>query len=244
MDDKDKPVDYSKPVAYDADGQPLYAHPPVVDEDKNIVRSNHKVWTEPEDVQISDAARLKHMKSMKIFPDLELGEGDYVISSVHRHLVGLFLPFSIGVIFVALAFAAFFNYDVIVNIFQITGSMANSASMLWPVIIFTIFVLLSEYMIYYVYSNNRFFLTNESVIQQIQTGIFSNSEQIINLGNIEDASYSQNGLIEQLFNYGSIRLSTEGEETTYKFAYVSNPKECIATIDDAIENYKNCRRPC
>ena len=122
--------------------------------------------------------------------------------------------------------------------------MAEHTAAIWPVIIFTIFVILSEYIVYFVYTNNRFFLTNDSIIQQTQTGMFSNSEHIISLGNVEDASYSQNGIIEQLFNYGSIRLSTEGDETTYRFTYVSNPKECISTLDSAIEDYKNCRRPC
>ena len=31
----DKPVNYDKPVAYDADGQPLYAHP-VADEETDV----------------------------------------------------------------------------------------------------------------------------------------------------------------------------------------------------------------
>lgn len=244
MSEKDEPIDYSKPVAYDINGRPLYANPPVVEDDQTIRKSNHKARVESDQPEISDATRLKHMKSLKVFPDLKLSEGDYVISSIRRHPIGLFMPFSIGVIFIALAFAALFNYDLIVSTLQITGPMASGSAILWPVIIFTAFVLLSEYIVYFVYSNNRFFLTNDSIIQQVQTGIFANSEHIISLGNVEDASYSQNGIIEQLFNYGSIRLSTEGDETTYRFTYVANPKECITTLDSAIEDYKNCRRPC
>jgi hypothetical protein len=240
MSEKEEPIDYSKPVAYDINGRPLYAHPPITEEKQ----SNHKTKTESDQSEISDATRLKHMKSLKVFPDLKLSEGDYVISSIRRHPIGLLVPFSIGVMFIALAFVAMFNYDLIVSMFQITGPMANNATIFWPVMIFTILVLLGEYIVYFVYSNNRFFLTNDSIIQQIQTGIFANSEHIISLGNVEDASYSQNGIIEQLFNYGSIRLSTEGDETTYKFTYVANPKECIITLDSAIENYKNCRKPC
>lgn len=249
MDKPKEPIDYNKPVAYDAEGQPLYAHP-FIDEDNKQEepvkrRSNHKVWTEVDNKEqpISDSVKIKHNRSKKIFPELNLDNNEYVISSVKRHPIGLFIPFTLGIFLVALSFIILFNYDLIIKAFNLTGKMANASIVTFPAIIFIIFIILTEYIIYYVFINNRFFLTNESVVQQIQTSLFSNGEQIVSLGNIEDASYSQNGIIQQIFNYGSIRLSTEGEETTYRFTYVSNPKECISTLDTAIEDFKNCRRP-
>ena len=97
------------------------------------------------------------------------------------------------------------------------------------------------YVAYIVYINNRLYLTNESVIQEIQTGLFFKSEQTVSLLNIEDASYTQNGLFQQLFDYGSVRLSTEGDETTYRFTYVANPKQHIAKLNNAVEAFKNGR---
>jgi len=238
MDKREEPVDYSRPVAYDANGRPLYAHPPI----ENI--NTGRRASDQSSGEVSVAAKLKHDKSQRIFPELVLNDGDYVLSAVSRHPIGLFTPFLLGIFVIALAFAALFNYDIVIKAFQLTGNMADASVIFWPVMIFVIFVLLSEYIAYYIFTSNRLFLTNDSVIQQIQTGIFSNSEQIVSLGNIEDASYSQNGIIQQLFDYGSVRLSTEGEETTYKFTYVSNPKEVIATLDSAIESFKNHRRPC
>ena len=89
--------------------------------------------------------------------------------------------------------------------------------------------------------NNRFFLTNESVIQEIQTTLLAHHEQTVSLANIEDASYQQAGIFQMMFNYGSIRLSTEGDETTYRFYYVSNPKVQIAILNNAVEAFKNGR---
>lgn len=93
----------------------------------------------------------------------------------------------------------------------------------------------------WVYINNRFFLTNESVIQELQFGLFSRHEQTVSLLNIEDASFSQRGPLQAMFNYGSIRLSTEGDETTYRFDYVADPKREIAVLNNAIEAFKNGR---
>jgi len=97
------------------------------------------------------------------------------------------------------------------------------------------------YIAYYVYVSNKLFLTNESVIQEIQLSLFSHREQTVSLANIEDASYEQHGIIQQLFNYGSIRLSTEGDETTYHFSYVANAEQHIATLNNAVEAFKNGR---
>lgn len=88
---------------------------------------------------------------------------------------------------------------------------------------------------------NRFFLTNESVIQEIQISLFSKREQTVSLMNIEDSSYSQKGILQTLFNYGSIRLSTEGDETTYRFNYVADPKNQVAVLNNAVEAFKNGR---
>jgi hypothetical protein len=229
MDEKDKPVDYSKPVAYDTNGRPLYAHPPI--------ESSSAVIT-------SDEVKLKHIKSEKVFPDLKLGEGDYVITSIRRHPIGMLAPLAVGVMVTAVIFLALFNYDSFLTSFQMIGLKIDQSIVFWLALLFIFLILIAEYIVYFVYSNNKFFLTNDSIIQQVQTGIFSNSEHIINLGNIKDTSYSQNGIIQQLFNYGIIRLSTEGDDTEYKFTFVVSPKDCVITLDNAIENYKNCRRPC
>jgi hypothetical protein len=92
-----------------------------------------------------------------------------------------------------------------------------------------------------VYNNNRFFLTNESVIQEIQFSLFSKREQTVSLANIEDASFRQQGILQSMLDYGSIRLSTEGDETTYRFPYVAHPKKEIALLNNAVEAFKNGR---
>jgi hypothetical protein len=79
------------------------------------------------------------------------------------------------------------------------------------------------------------------VIQEIQTSLFTKHEQTVSLVNIEDASFVQRGILQTMLNYGSIRLSTEGDETTYRFSYVANPKEQIAVLNNAVEAFKNGR---
>jgi uncharacterized membrane protein YdbT with pleckstrin-like domain len=229
--------DYEKPVAYDANGRPLYARPQVQEPQQvHIVRPS-----EPIKQDVSPELKLKHDKSVRMYPTLNLSENEYVISAVRRHLIGLFLPFAAAIILLALGLSALINFDVVVTMFGLTGVAADPSTASGFILLFCALVLFGAYIAYYVFTNNRFYLTNESVIQELQISLFARHEQTVSLGNIEDASYQQNGIIQQLIGYGSIRLSTEGDETTYRFTYVANPKEHIATLNNAVEAFKNGR---
>lgn len=235
MNTDQEPIDYSHPVAYDAQGRPLYARPL----DPQPVHISRPV--EPAKVFVSDDIKAKHNQSVKLYPSLNLSKGEYVISSVKRHLIGLLAPFIVGVVLISLVFSALFNYDLIVVIFKLTGNMANVSIIFLPVIIIIALIVLATYITYYVYTNNKLYLTNESLFQTIQTGLFTKREQVVSLQNIEDASYSQDGILQQLLNYGSIRLSTIGDENTYRLTYVSNPKDQIDVLNNAVEAFKNGR---
>ena len=231
------PDQASQPVAYDAQGQPLYAHP--YQPQPSVVHIARPL--NPEKPTISPEIHRLHERSNRLYPTLNLSEGEYIISAVHRHPVGLIIPLVVGTLLIAIVLALFFNYDIFVEAFSLQGSMATASAIAIPVWLFVGVVALSMFISYYVYKRNRFFLTNESVIQEIQNSLFSRQEQTVSLGNIEDASFTQRGIAQQVLNYGDIRLSTEGDETTYRFSYVANPKEHIARLNNAIEAFKNGR---
>lgn len=249
-----------KPVAYDVDGKPLYATPEeavkVASGERgagaaHAVNPMHPTYMpaqflhsakkadpdNPMDVPID--VQQKHEESVKRFPDLNLSPNEFIITSVPRHFMGLLGPAIITTICIALVLSLMFNFPYLADLTGISTG-ASSVLMLAGVMLVALF-LIGGYAVLWVFLNNRFFLTNESVIQEIQTGLFSHKEQTVSLANIEDASYSQVGPIQTIFNYGSIRLSTEGDETTYRFNYVANPKYYIAILNNAVEAFKNGR---
>ncbi|MDB5162125.1 MAG: hypothetical protein JWM52_633 [Candidatus Saccharibacteria bacterium] len=230
--------DYNHPVAYDAQGNPLYAHPPKR-EQPAVVHLARPI--EPEAPEISPEAMKRHERSQNIFPHINLSGAEYVISAVRRHPIGLVAPLAVGTLIIALVSSLLANYQEFADYFNLKGAAANVATVMFPGILFCILVAIGMAVAYYVYVNNRFYLTNESVIQEIQVSLFSRLEQTVSLANVEDASYTQEGFWQSILNYGSIRLSTEGDETTYRFTYVSHPKEHLATLNDAVEAFKNGR---
>ncbi len=193
---------------------------------------------EPEELAITPEQRRRHELSVRIYPHLNLSKGEYVIRAVRRHPIGIVAPLTVGVVLIAVALSVLVNFDAISERMTFLQSNGGVESLYLPVIAFVTAVALGMFVSYYVYVNNKFFLTNESVIQEIQTSIFSHKEQTVSLGNIEDASYTKKGIIQQVFDYGDIRLSTEGDETTYRFSYVASPKDHIATLNSAVESFK------
>ena len=240
----DQPVPNTtpQPVAYDQQGRPLYAHPPtqqVVVEQPQVVHLARPV--SPAEVPISPAIAKKHEDSKRMYPFLNLSPGEYVISAVRRHPIGLILPVSVTLFLAAVLLTVLIQYEEVVASFDTTGAFPGIEAAFFPLVALLVAVLFGGFVVVYVYLANKFFLTNESVIQEIQHTIFSRNEQTVSLANIEDASFRQIGILQQLLDYGSIRLSTEGDETTYRFNYVSHPKKQIATLNNAVEAFKNGR---
>lgn len=231
--------DYAQPVAYDNQGRPLYAHPPVTGvpaAQPNPTYVHVSRPLNPEQPEIpADIMRL-HEESVRKYPHLNLSKGEFIISAVKRHPIGLFEIWGVAFLLIgaiaalAASFLSDTGADNDVVLLVATGLGLGS-----------FFIFVGALIATYVYNNNRFFLTNESVIQEIQDSIFSKHEQTVSLSNIEDASYKQNGILPHLLNYGLIRLSTEGDETTYRFNYVKAPKKHIAVLNNAVEAFKNGR---
>ena len=274
MDPQQEPQDPTRPVAYDANGQPLYAAPqtqqPTASSRKKFSNPSHITVMpdsveghnydprmrvqygnepqvvhvprayEPEVGDISDELKQKHDDSVRRFPNLNLSAGEYVIMSVKRHPIGLTIPLIITALLIATLIVCLMVYPYIA-LDPITGEVKNIQLITAVIMALIVLVGLGGYIAVWVYLRNTFYLTNESVIQEIQQSLFAKHEQTVSLGSIEDASFRQAGIVQMLFNYGTIRLSTEGEETTYRFQYVENPKQQIATLNNAIEAFKNGR---
>jgi uncharacterized membrane protein YdbT with pleckstrin-like domain len=243
MQHQDDPVDYSQPVAYDHQGRPLYAHPPEEkpasqdSAEKALHQAVHIARAaEPVKPTLSEATVTKHKESQKRYPKLNLSDGEYVIMEIRRHPVGLILPVLATMATAIIAGVMLMSYDTLFP----TGEPTQD-SLVLPAISLVLLVAMISYIAIWVYQNNRFFLTNESVIQEIQHTLFFHNEQTVSLANIEDASYQRHNIVQNILDYGTIRLSTEGEETTYVFHYVTNPKKQIAILHNAVEAFKNGR---
>ena len=188
---------------------------------------------------IDPTTQAKHEESVKRYPELTLSKGEYVITVVRRHPIGLvfiwlFIGLLLALVFGALAWYSA-NTSIMQNMLLITSPLPPVADLLPLVLIFMAFLGLGGFVATLIYVDNRFYLTNESVFQFLRTGILQHKMQVINLINVEDASHEQNGVLQNLFNYGTLRLSTQGQETVYHFHFVGNPRSLVGVVNDASE---------
>lgn len=197
---------------------------------------------EPKVPDISEVLQRKHEESKQLYPFLNLSEGEFVILRIRRHPIGLLIPSSVTVlVLVLLSVALLLVPDFYASQAATLTTLPSIGTVVGGILLLMLFAGTLGGIAIWVYLQNQFFLTNESVIQEIQHGLFSRHEQTVSLGSIEDASFKQNGVVSHIFGYGLMRLSTEGEETTYRFNYVEDPKAQVATVNNAVEAFKNGR---
>jgi PH (Pleckstrin Homology) domain-containing protein len=194
-----------------------------------------------QEVQLSGDLLARHEESLRKYPRVHLSKGEYVIMEVRRHPIGLLSIWLLtGLLVVAvLALIPFYGMNrgtIASTLHASLGRLPTPDVLTFPLLALAIFFLLGGLVAVYIYNSNLFYLTNESIIQYAQTGLMTTAQQQINLVNVDDVSYRQQGIMQQVLNYGTIRVSTEGDDRNpYIFYFVAHPQLVTQTINDAME---------
>lgn len=179
-------------------------------------------------------AKIRHERSKKDFPGLRLEENEYVEFAFKRAKICLWMILCgtmFGLIVVLLAFLlVLMSQDMLDEmgrnfLFIILAALLASAVVIGLVALT-------------IYNGNKLFITNRRVIQMMMTSPVASSVNIIDLTSIEDASFRQDSILQNLFHHGTFRLSTVGDETTYTFKYSDITGEQLKEVTDLISNAK------
>ena len=179
-------------------------------------------------------AKIRHERSKKDFPGLRLEDDEYVEFAFKRAKICLFLIFGgvgLGLAMMLLAFLLVLMGQSMIDEMGRNFLFIILAALLAAAIIIGLISLT-------VHRGNKLFITNRRVIQMVMTSPVVNSVNIIDLSSVEDASFRQENLLQSLFHYGTLRLSTVGDETTYTFKYSDITGEQLKEITDLISDAK------
>lgn len=183
--------------------------------------------------------KIRHARSKKDFPFLKLEKDEYVEFAFRRSKLCLFAIFggvAAGLILILIAFlVVVMGKDALDemgrNFLHIILTCLVAAAVLIGLVALVI------------YRGNRLFITNRRVIQMVMKSPVVTSVNMIDLSSIEDASFHQSGLIQKIFRYGTFRLSTVGDETTYTFPYSDiSPSELKAVSELVTEAKKKSKK--
>ncbi|MBR3324339.1 hypothetical protein IKG24_02300 [Candidatus Saccharibacteria bacterium] len=178
--------------------------------------------------------KIRHERSVKDFPFLKLEDNEYVEFAFKRAKIWLNLilgSLAAGLIFILLAFLLVLMGQESLDSIGTSFLYIILGSLLAAVVIAGLFTII-------VYKGNKLFITNRHVIQMTMVSPLANSLNMIDLSSIEDTSFSQNGILQKVFGYGTFRLSTVGEETTYTFKNSDITQEELKAVAKLITTAK------
>ena len=179
-------------------------------------------------------AKIRHERSKKDFPGLKLEEGEYVEYAFRRAkicLLMIILGTAFGVIVVLLGFLLALMGQSMIDemgrnfLFIILFALLAAAVIMGLIAMMT-------------YNGNRLYVTNKRAIQLVMNSLVSSSRNVIDLASVEDVSFRQDGLMQKMFRFGTLRLATVGDETTYTFKYSDISHENLEGISKLVSEAK------
>jgi membrane protein YdbS with pleckstrin-like domain len=148
-------------------------------------------------------------------------------------------PFGILVIYVS-AFVAFVASLILISIFlpSVAGTSGNVYTA-WTAIAFVLGAILLIVIIAstYVYNQSRLTVTDKNVVEIMQKSIFERKISHISLANVEDVTSEQRGIFSNVFNFGTIKIETAGEQANFIFNLCPHPNRVAKIILDAKDDF-------
>lgn len=175
----------------------------------------------------------RHRDSISKYPEVKIDSDEYIVMGLERHSIGLAGIILTSLILFVVLVSAWILICFTPNRFEISEQVKNNLSLIFAPL--SVLTLVMGYIGYSTYTSNKFFITNERVIQYIVRGLLDRKTQIINLESAEDISFVQTGIIQHIFNYGTVRMSTVGDESTYTFHLAKNPAKIAEILGEVAE---------
>lgn len=182
--------------------------------------------------------KIRNARSRKDFPFLKLEDDEYVEFAFKRatsHLALILGGLGLGLIVVLVAFLL-----VIMGQDTLDEMGRHFLYIILATLVAAVFI--AGVFAMKLYNGNRLFITNKHAIQLIKNSPMSGSTNMIDLSSVEDASFSRNGFLQTMLHYGTLRLSTVGDETTYTFPYVDVSPSELKEVSDLITEAKKKSR--
>ncbi|HVS58664.1 MAG TPA: PH domain-containing protein [Candidatus Saccharimonadales bacterium] len=163
--------------------------------------------------------------------------GEQIVCEIKRHPIGLIGTYVMaGILIVLAAVLAALLPHYITN----AGSLP---AILWGAFaLVTVVAVLIAWVGAKVYWGNRWIVTSDSLTQVAQTTLFNTQSSQLSMGNIEDVTAEQNGILAHMFGYGLLRVETAGERSKFVFMYCPSPNRYAQEILGARERFEQGRR--
>jgi len=180
--------------------------------------------------QREEANRMKACEQLspqgkKHFSMLEFDEEEVLITEIRKDPFGLFLIIFIGMVVVILSlFFTSYVASLDISSFAPGANASGFKSILTIIGIFVaILSVIGTFIGAFLYKNNVIYVTSEKIAQVLYTSIFNRKLSQLSIGDVQDVTVSQKGILPHIFDYGTLVIETAGEQQNYTFSYVPDP---------------------
>ncbi|HSX23489.1 MAG TPA: PH domain-containing protein [Candidatus Saccharimonadales bacterium] len=168
-------------------------------------------------------------------PSIPEGNASKVIIKRHPFgIVALYLQAAVGlgaalglVFFIVPSLVGADNRDQVLRMVSLFGLAAAALTL--------VFLLLATI----IYRKNYWIITDDSISQVLQIGLFRRQISELSMANIEDVTAEQNGILAELFGFGTLKAETAGERSNFHFLYCPEPNKYAQIILHARERFIN-----
>ena len=156
------------------------------------------------------------------------------VTIVHRHPIGIvfiYLETLIAVIAV-LALMLVVAPDFFTNLSSQAYSLLI-ATMLLAVGLLALILFVATY----IYRQSKLLVTDKSLVQILQKGLFIRKVSRLSMSNVEDVTAEHLGILSTIFNYGVLTIQTAGEEDNFIFPWCPDPDRYADRVLEARQAY-------
>lgn len=162
--------------------------------------------------------------------------GEQSICEVKRHPVGMLGTYFIAaLVIVAVAVLAFIVTPAVLT--STSRATINSLGMA-VFLLATCLVVVLVFVANKIYWGNSWVISSDSLTQISQTSLFHKQSSQLSLGNLEDVTSDQRGILAQMFGFGTLKVETAGERSKFTFPFCPNPNYYAQKILAAREAFE------
>lgn len=184
-----------------------------------------------------DPNSLSHI-GKNLFKLIEFDADERLIWEVRKHPVGLFIIYASGTIIALLMFVIFVVGGVSAgeNFLDLGIDISGYRAVLILIgLVLAILAIGVTAIAGYLYKNNVMLVTSDKIAQVLYRTLFDRKISQLSIGDVQDVTVTQKGVLARMFNYGTVVIETAGEQQNYTFTFVPDPYMCSKAIVGAHE---------
>jgi len=172
---------------------------------------------------------------------IELDAKETILCAITKHPVGLWFIYTTGFFIAAVVFVATF----LTSVFAVDNIAGTFLELTIPIagVLLTVLVLFFTYVSGFIYQHNIIVVTSDKVAQILYQNLIDRKVSQLSLGEIQDVTVTQKGLLARIFGYGTLVIETAGEQDNYNFTFTPSPhafaKDIITAHEQSIQKYGN-----